>query len=59
LSDVPSRQGQTIYMGFMLLLSIVPILALVIQNGTNLSEVHVLQEELILVEKSIEVRLNI
>lgn len=34
-----SKQAQTIYMGFMLVLSLVPILALVIQNGTSLNEV--------------------
>ena len=46
-------------MAFMLFLSLVPILALVIQNGTNLNEVLVLQEELILVEKSVEVTFHI
>jgi len=49
-----SKQAQTIYMGFMLVLSLVPILALVIQNGTSLNEVLQLQDELILVEESVE-----
>ena len=51
-----SKQAQTIYMAFMLVLSLVPILALVIQNGTSLNEVLFQQEDLVEVEKSVNVR---
>ena len=51
-----SKQAQTIYMAFMLVLSLVPILALVIQNGTSLNEVLFMQEDLVEVEKSVIVR---
>ena len=43
-----SKQAQTIYMGFMLVLSLVPILALVIQNGTSLNEVLKLNRKKVL-----------